>query len=185
MFTATMPTAVERVARSYLRRPAVVYIGSIGKPVESVEQLVYMTTNQAKRHKLIEFLQRGIDPPVLIFVNQKKGVDVLAKSLEKMGVSITLARTYPEYHTMVYQIYDENVNFCHICTMPIGSCLAETLKRSKLPERLAGCSLGIYLIITLDWMVKIYSNIHCLFYSIFLLSLNSHRCTAQLTSFNE
>ena len=30
MFTATMPAAVERMARSYLRRPAVVYIGSAG-----------------------------------------------------------------------------------------------------------------------------------------------------------
>lgn len=31
MFTATMPAAVERMARAYLRRPAVVYIGSVGK----------------------------------------------------------------------------------------------------------------------------------------------------------
>ena len=31
-------------------------------------------------------MQQGIDPPVMIFVNQKKGADVLAKSLEKMGV---------------------------------------------------------------------------------------------------
>ena len=30
MFTATMPPAVERLARTYLRRPCVVYIGSIG-----------------------------------------------------------------------------------------------------------------------------------------------------------
>lgn len=30
MFTATMPSAVERMARAYLRRPAVVYIGSVG-----------------------------------------------------------------------------------------------------------------------------------------------------------
>ena len=30
MFTATMPPAVERMARAYLRRPAVVYIGSVG-----------------------------------------------------------------------------------------------------------------------------------------------------------
>jgi len=30
MFTATMPTAVERLARSYLRKPAVIYIGSYG-----------------------------------------------------------------------------------------------------------------------------------------------------------
>ena len=31
MFTATMPTAVERLARSYLRKPAVIYIGSAGQ----------------------------------------------------------------------------------------------------------------------------------------------------------
>ena len=49
MFTATMPPAVERVARSYLRRPSVVYIGSVGKPVERVKQEVYLMTNQEKR----------------------------------------------------------------------------------------------------------------------------------------
>ena len=37
MFTATMPPAVERLARTYLRRPAVVYIGSAGKPTERVK----------------------------------------------------------------------------------------------------------------------------------------------------
>uniref|UniRef100_A0A8P4GJL0 RNA helicase n=1 Tax=Dicentrarchus labrax TaxID=13489 RepID=A0A8P4GJL0_DICLA len=42
MFTATMPPAVERLARSYLRRPAVVYIGSAGKPHERVEQKVFL-----------------------------------------------------------------------------------------------------------------------------------------------
>ena len=31
MFTATMPPAVERMARNYLRRPAVVYIGNVGR----------------------------------------------------------------------------------------------------------------------------------------------------------
>ena len=39
MFTATMPPAVERLARTYLRRPAIVHIGAIGKPVERVEQV--------------------------------------------------------------------------------------------------------------------------------------------------
>ena len=31
MFTATMPPTVERLARSYLRKPATIYIGSAGK----------------------------------------------------------------------------------------------------------------------------------------------------------
>ncbi|KAG7264915.1 hypothetical protein CRUP_012094 [Coryphaenoides rupestris] len=85
MFTATMPAAVERLARSYLRRPAVVYIGSAGKPHERVEQKVLLMGEGEKRKKLLEVLNRGFEPPIIIFVNQKKGCDVLAKSLEKMG----------------------------------------------------------------------------------------------------
>ncbi|XP_031421507.1 probable ATP-dependent RNA helicase DDX23 [Clupea harengus] len=85
MFTATMPAAVERLARSYLRRPAVVYIGSAGKPHERVEQKVLLMSENEKRKRLLEVLSRGFEPPIIIFVNQKKGCDVLAKSLEKMG----------------------------------------------------------------------------------------------------
>lgn len=85
MFTATMPPAVERLARSYLRRPAVVYIGSAGKPHERVEQKVLLMSEGEKRKRLLEVLARGFEPPIIIFVNQKKGCDVLAKSLEKMG----------------------------------------------------------------------------------------------------
>ncbi|KAL1021444.1 hypothetical protein UPYG_G00013330 [Umbra pygmaea] len=85
MFTATMPAAVERLARTYLRRPAVVYIGSAGKPHERVEQKVILMSEGEKRKRLLEVLARGFEPPIIIFVNQKKGCDVLAKSLEKMG----------------------------------------------------------------------------------------------------
>lgn len=35
---------------------------------------------------MLEVLAHGFEPPIIIFVNQKKGCDVLAKSLEKMGV---------------------------------------------------------------------------------------------------
>ncbi|KAG1694147.1 putative ATP-dependent RNA helicase DDX23 [Nymphon striatum] len=85
MFTATMPPAVERLARTYLRRPAVVYIGAIGKPTERTEQIVYMTSESEKRKVLLGILSKSLEPPVIIFVNQKKGADVLAKGLEKMG----------------------------------------------------------------------------------------------------
>jgi ATP-dependent RNA helicase DDX23/PRP28 len=86
MFTATMPPAVERLARNYLRRPAVVYIGAVGKPTERVEQITYMVSENEKRKKLVEILERKLEPPIIIFVNQKKGADVLAKGLEKLGV---------------------------------------------------------------------------------------------------
>ncbi|KAF0300909.1 putative ATP-dependent RNA helicase DDX23 [Amphibalanus amphitrite] len=85
MFTATMPPSVERLARNYLRRPAVVYIGGGSKPAERVEQIVYLVTEAQKRTKLMALLQKGVEPPVIIFVNQKKGADVLARGLEKLG----------------------------------------------------------------------------------------------------
>ena len=90
MFTATMPPAVERLARNYLRRPVVVHIGTVGRPVERTEQVVHICKENDKRNKLIAILNAGIDPPIIIFVNQKKGADVLAKGLEKFGVSPTL-----------------------------------------------------------------------------------------------
>lgn len=94
MFTATMPPAVERLARTYLRRPAVVYIGSVGKPTERTEQIVHIMGEADKRKKLMEILSRGVEPPVIIFVNQKKGADVLARGLEKLGVSLSFNYTF-------------------------------------------------------------------------------------------
>ncbi|KAF1762375.1 hypothetical protein GCK72_010637 [Caenorhabditis remanei] len=81
MFTATMSPAIERLARQYLRRPAVVHIGSAGKPTERVEQIVYMVTSERKKKKLIDILMVETDRPIIIFVNQKRGADVLAKGL--------------------------------------------------------------------------------------------------------
>lgn len=58
-----------------------------GKPTERVEQRVYLVTEKEKRKKLLSLLNERLEPPIIIFVNQKKGADVLARSLEKMGVS--------------------------------------------------------------------------------------------------
>ncbi|MGH0190122.1 UNVERIFIED_CONTAM: hypothetical protein FKN15_042335 [Acipenser sinensis] len=43
---------------------------------------------EQEEKKLLDVLAKGFDPPIIIFVNQKKGCDVLAKSLEKMGIVI-------------------------------------------------------------------------------------------------
>lgn len=40
LFSATMPPAVERLARKYLRRPATITIGEAGRAVDTVEQRV-------------------------------------------------------------------------------------------------------------------------------------------------
>eukprot|EP01134_Creolimax_fragrantissima_P001323 CFRG1323T1 len=92
MFTATMPPAVERMSRQYLRKPAHVYVGTAGKAVDRVEQRVELMSDSNKRKRLGDLLQNeGIPAPIIIFVNQKKGCDVLAKGLDKLGFrSVTL-----------------------------------------------------------------------------------------------
>lgn len=78
------------------------YIGSIGKPTERTEQLVYIITEQQKRKKLTELLQSNPEPPIIIFVNQKKGAEVLAKSLEKLGVRICIVTHALSFLPFIY-----------------------------------------------------------------------------------
>ncbi|ULT99479.1 hypothetical protein L5515_003513 [Caenorhabditis briggsae] len=85
MFTATMSPAIERLARQYLRRPAVVHIGNAGKPTERVEQVVYMITKDRKPKKLLEVISQHDKYPIIVFVNRKHGADSLAKGLAKVG----------------------------------------------------------------------------------------------------
>lgn len=54
-----------------------------------VEELLFPFSPPLPRKKLLAILEQGFDPPIIIFVNQKKGCDVLAKSLEKMGVRLS------------------------------------------------------------------------------------------------
>jgi len=90
MFTATMPPLVERLARKYMRRPATVFVGVQGKAVDTVEQIVEFVASEAqKRDKLLALLKSGFEPPIIIFVNQKRGADVLSKGLEKHGYKTT------------------------------------------------------------------------------------------------
>jgi ATP-dependent RNA helicase DDX23/PRP28 len=89
MYTATMPSAVERIARKYLRRPAIVTIGNIGEAVDTVEQRVEFVSGEDKRKKrLAEILASGqFKPPIIVFVNIKRNCDAVARDIKHMGYS--------------------------------------------------------------------------------------------------
>lgn len=89
MYTATMPSAVERIARKYLRRPAIVTIGNVGEAVETVEQRVEFVAGEDKRKKrLLEVLSsREFQPPIIVFVNIKRNCDAVARDIKHMGFS--------------------------------------------------------------------------------------------------
>lgn len=89
MFSATMPPGVERLSRNYLRRPAYVAIGEIGKTVDRIQQRVeFVHSDGEKRQRLLELVFET-DPPIIIFVNQKRTCDSLKKLLEAERLSVT------------------------------------------------------------------------------------------------
>lgn len=101
-----MPPAVDRIARSYLRKPVTVIIGTAGQAVDTVEQRVefHQTEDKKKsailhnslwplmknfRQRLLDILNNeGHQPPMIVFVNQKKTADQIAKDLGRAGVSL-------------------------------------------------------------------------------------------------
>ncbi|WJX96994.1 Envelope glycoprotein gp160 [Trifolium repens] len=89
MFSATMPPAVERLARKYLRNPVVVTIGTAGKATDLISQHVIMMKESEKSYKLHRLLDELNDKTAIVFVNTKKNADFLAKNLDKEGYRVT------------------------------------------------------------------------------------------------
>lgn len=89
LFSATMPPAVERLTRKYLRKPATVTIGNAGEAVDTVEQRVeFVHGEDKKKARLIDILRTiGLPPPMIVFVNQKSTADVVVKYVQQSGMS--------------------------------------------------------------------------------------------------
>ncbi|KAG1891237.1 P-loop containing nucleoside triphosphate hydrolase protein [Suillus subluteus] len=89
LFSATMPPAVERLARKYLKRPATITIGEAGRAVDTVDQRVeFVNGDEKKKQMVLEILNSGQYPsPIIVFVNQKKTADMVAKDLSRAGWS--------------------------------------------------------------------------------------------------
>ena len=71
MFSATMPPAVERIAKTYMRNPAYVYIGDQGSSKENITQVVEMMRENKKKERLQDLLKSGPPPPIMVFCNGK------------------------------------------------------------------------------------------------------------------
>ena len=89
LFSATMPPAVERLARKYLKKPATITIGEAGRAVDTVEQKVeFVNGDEKKKQRMLDILNSGqYGSPIIVFVNQKKTADMVAKDLSRAGWS--------------------------------------------------------------------------------------------------
>ncbi|KAI8720932.1 Pre-mRNA-splicing ATP-dependent RNA helicase PRP28 [Fusarium sp. LHS14.1] len=89
MYTATMPPLVEKIAKKYLRRPAVVTIGNAGEAVDTVEQRVEFISGEDRRKKRLQEIlsSEAFAPPIIVFVNIKRNCDAVARDIKAMGWS--------------------------------------------------------------------------------------------------
>ncbi|KYK58252.1 pre-mRNA-splicing ATP-dependent RNA helicase PRP28 [Drechmeria coniospora] len=89
MYTATMPTTVERIAKKYLRRPAIATIGNAGEAVDTVEQRVELISGEDRRKRRLQEIltSKQFVPPIIVFVNIKRNCDAVARDIKSMGYS--------------------------------------------------------------------------------------------------
>jgi ATP-dependent RNA helicase DDX23/PRP28 len=89
MFSATMPLEVERIAKRYLRHPAIISIGDQDSSKNSriVQKLVWVASS-AKKEDALRILIRDpkfIREKVIVFVNEKRHADHVGRIVERSG----------------------------------------------------------------------------------------------------
>ena len=91
MFSATMPPAVERLARKYLRRPVVVNIGSAGKATDNVTQKVLFMKENEKQSAVEQQLRNaGPKARVIVFANTQKKCEQVVRLVENLGYAAAM-----------------------------------------------------------------------------------------------
>jgi ATP-dependent RNA helicase DDX23/PRP28 len=88
MFSATMPSEVERIAKRYLRHPVVVSVGDedTGKNARITQRILYLSSPSQKESTLRDILRRS-NPheKIIVFVNEKKHADGVGRMVENAG----------------------------------------------------------------------------------------------------
>ena len=81
MFSATFPVEIQRLASDFMKDYHFVAVGRVGAASKDVIQYVEWVEQHDKTDRLIEILKQSPAGLVLIFVETKKGADVLERTL--------------------------------------------------------------------------------------------------------
>eukprot|EP00580_Thalassiosira_gravida_P001483 CAMPEP_0201602866 /NCGR_PEP_ID=MMETSP0492-20130828/3474_1 /ASSEMBLY_ACC=CAM_ASM_000837 /TAXON_ID=420259 /ORGANISM="Thalassiosira gravida, Strain GMp14c1" /LENGTH=821 /DNA_ID=CAMNT_0048066499 /DNA_START=308 /DNA_END=2773 /DNA_ORIENTATION=- len=88
MFSATMPSEVERIAKRYLRHPVVVSVGDrdSGKNSRITQRVIFLSSPGQKDSALRDLLRRSHHrEKIIVFVNEKKHADGVGRMVENAG----------------------------------------------------------------------------------------------------
>lgn len=82
LFSATMSSAIEKLARSTMSQPKLIEISPRGQAAVNVEQTVYPVAMESKTALLIDLLERNPLDRVLVFTRTRRGAERLSHILE-------------------------------------------------------------------------------------------------------
>lgn len=86
LFSATLSGPIEMLSRQFLKKPALVEIGSRSNPAKTVHQLVYEVPRHLKFPLLLHLLEDQALFTVLVFVSMKQFANRITKQLSQAGV---------------------------------------------------------------------------------------------------
>ena len=87
LFSATIPTEIKRIAKSYQKNPKFIKIDSNRKTSPKITQYSFRTNHKYKFDDLCKIFEAYNVKSALIFCNTKSGVDFVFKNLKKSGYS--------------------------------------------------------------------------------------------------
>lgn len=91
LYSATMPSSVERLAKNYLRRPATITIGNANQAVSTVEQKIeFVQGEDKKKARLLQILSAGFEPPIIVFSTTIQSVDSLSHEIRRAGFNVAV-----------------------------------------------------------------------------------------------
>jgi ATP-dependent RNA helicase DDX52/ROK1 len=91
LFSATIPSNVEQLAKSVMKDPIRVVIGQKNAATELIDQnLLYVGQESGKLIAIRQLVQSGFKPPVLIFVQSIQRAQELFKELVYDGINVDM-----------------------------------------------------------------------------------------------
>ena len=89
LFSATMPSAIKRIAKTYLRDPAEVTVAAKTGTADNIRQRYWMVSGMQKLEALTRILEAEPFDAMIIFARTKLGTEELASKLQARGFAAT------------------------------------------------------------------------------------------------
>ncbi|MEA5026575.1 MAG: DEAD/DEAH box helicase [Erysipelotrichaceae bacterium] len=85
LFSATMPSAIEKLSETILNKPIKVAVTPVSSTVDTIKQELYYVNQNKKINLLADLLKNPLLASVLVFSRTKHGADKIVKALKAEG----------------------------------------------------------------------------------------------------